>query len=54
MITYRDGNDFDLDELIGSPAKILVAVPAGAEYDPRIGFQHLSRAWMLKAGEYVL
>jgi GNAT superfamily N-acetyltransferase len=38
----------------GPQAKlILVAAPAAAEYYPRIGFQQLTRAWMLEAGEYL-
>jgi len=38
----------------GPQAKlILVAAPAAAEYYPRIGFQHVPRAWMLEAGEYL-
>lgn len=36
----------------GTQAKlILVAAPAAAEYYPRIGFQYLTRAWILEAGE---
>jgi predicted N-acetyltransferase YhbS len=39
-------------QVAGSHAKlILVAAPAAAEYYPRIGFQHVPRAWMLEAGE---
>jgi len=38
----------------GPQAKlILVAAPAAAEYYPRIGFQHVPRAWMLEPGEYL-
>ncbi len=38
----------------GPQAKlILVAAPAAAEYYPRIGFQHVPRAWMREAGEYL-
>ena len=39
----------------GPQAKlILIAAPAAAEYYPRIGFQHVPRAWMLEAGECLL